>query len=162
LPFSIACAGKDVLGEGQLLPLDPRPGLQADLFPDAAGTRQSRFEILPLHRFSRPEGVLPPFHAEFRSRLRVPEAGRFAFRVRPPGQGSVRVGGRVAFDSGAGPAAVQPWFDLTPGQGQSLAVEVAIDSRTGRLPTMILEYCGQDSSTWKVLPYGWLDLDGGH
>lgn len=157
LPLRILCQGQDLVGLGRLVPVDPRPGFQAELKNINGSGGAFRFELLPSHRFAPPEGLQTPYSMVMRANLTVPWTGVCAFRIRPPGKGSVRLGGQVIYDSSAGTAAAQTWSRLASGHSEKMEIDGEVDSQTARLSTLAVDFRKLDSEEWKALPFDWVE-----
>jgi hypothetical protein len=160
LPVKIQTGTDDLVADGASIPVDPRYGLQ-ETFRALAQDRPmalSRLELLPLHRFSQPEGIQAPFAVAFESHLTPSQSGTYLFRVRPPFTGRVTLGGKVVFDALDG-ASIQDPVVLRSGQPQAIRIDGAIDTQGAHLQTMVFDVRPAGDPEWSVVPVNWLRVD---
>ena len=155
LPLSLVAEDDPDPKAGRLIPLDIRYGMRAILSPlpgSPSARPLVRFEPLPLHRFSSPEGLQAPFAAALESRIRVPADGIYQFRVRLPFHGRVWVGGKAVFDSLPGGKAFSLPVALQAAKPQPMRVECEVDGLVHHESTLILDALGPQDQDWAALP----------
>jgi hypothetical protein len=151
LPLRLILDGAESDTTASVAPIDPRFGFDADWLHQGVLALR-RWELLPAHRFYRPEGTEAPVTLRWSGRLQVPADGVYTLRLAESFNGRLRVGDQQA------PAGSDEGLGLSLKAGVPVDLEVEGDLGGDRWiqETAYLTVKNEGDLAWKPVPFDWI------